>query len=340
MNDASLFVTGGAGFIGSHVVPRLVERGYRVTCLVRDPAKAEKLQALGVALAAGDVTERETMRAPMQGADVVLHLAGWYQIGIRDKQRMWRINLTGTENTLSLAAELGVPRIVYASTLAVFGDTRGQVVDETFQRQAEPVSEYERTKLAAHQAAERLIQQGAPVIIAMPAIVYGVGDHSLFGILSRLYLRRLLPVFFGPDAGYTHTHIDDTAEAIILAAERGRIGESYIIAGEPLRMSEIFKLWERLTGIPAPKVYLPRGLVRPIAGLSEALFGLLGRDPLLSREAVASANVTMWGSSAKAQRELGVRFRSAEEGWREVLDGERRRMSRSRAGQSVQGAES
>lgn len=319
----NVFVTGGTGFIGSRVVPRLVERGYRVTCLVRDPARVEAFRALGVTLAVGDITEVGSMRRPMQGADAVIHLAGWYRIGVRDKARMWRINLSGTENTLGLAAELGVKRIVHVSTLAVLGDTCGQVVDETFQRRTEPVSAYERSKLAAHQAAEQLIQAGVPVIIVMPAAVYGVGDHSLFGVMARLYLQRLLPVFFGPEAGYTHTHIDDTAEAIILAMERGRVGESYILAGEPLRNREMFQLWERLTGIPAPRVYLPLGLVRLATPPAEALFALLGRDPLLSREAVASATVTMWGSSAKAQRELGAHFRSAEEGWREVLAGER-----------------
>lgn len=326
----NVFVTGGTGFIGSRVIPRLVERGHRVTCLVRDPARAQAFRALGVTLAVGDITKRESMRAPMQGADAVIHLAGWYRIGIRDKAHMWRINLSGTENTLELAAELGVPRIVHVSTLAVLGDTCGQVVDESFQRQAEPVSEYERSKLAAHQAAERLIRAGAPVIIVMPAAVYGVGDHSLFGVMARLYLRWLLPVFFGPDAGYTHTHVDDTAEAIILALERGRVGESYILAGEPLRNRELFMLWERLTGIPAPRVYLPLGLMRLVAPFSEALFALVGRDPLLSREAVASATVTMWGTSTKAQRELGARFRSAEAGWREVLAGERHCKTRRR----------
>ncbi len=322
----NVFVTGGNGFIGSRVVPRLLARGYHVTCLVRDPARAETLRGPDVTLAVGDITERESMRAPMQGADAVIHLAGWYRIGIRDKERMWRTNLSGTENTLGLAAELGVKRIVHVSTLAVLGDTCGQVVDETFQRQAEPLSEYERSKLAAHQVAGHLARAGAPVIIVMPAAVYGVGDHSLFGVMSRLYLRRLLPVFFGPDAGYTHTHVDDTAEAIILAMERGRVGESYILAGEPLRNRELFTLWERLTGIPAPRVYLPLGLVRLAVPPAEGLFALLGRDPLLSREAVASATATMWGTSAKAQRELGASFRPAEEGWRQVLAEEQRRM--------------
>jgi nucleoside-diphosphate-sugar epimerase len=324
----NVFVTGGTGFIGSRIVPRLVERGYRVICLVRDPTKATQLRALGVTLAAGDVTDRESMRQPMQGADIVLHNAAWYQIGIRDKERMWRINLNGTENTLGLAAELGVPRIAYVSTLAVFGDTRGQIVDEGYARQAAPVSEYEDSKAAAHEVAERLIGEGAPIIIAMPGTVFGIGDHSLWGTMSRLYLRRRLSILFGPDAGYTHTHVDDTAEAIILAAERGRISESYITAGEPLRNAQVFKLWQRLTGIPAPYAYLPLGLVRPLAGTVEACAALLGRDSPINRESVASSAATMWGSSLKAQRELGARFRSAEDGWRDVLEGERRRMTR------------
>jgi len=146
-----IFVTGATGFIGTHLVPKLISRGHAVTCLVRDPQKAESLAAvrLGGTLAAGDVTDRESMR----GSDAVFHLAAWYAIGIdeKDKARMRAINVDGTRNTLELAVALGVSKIVYTSSVVVFGNTRGRIVDESFRASVDDmVSEYERSKWIAH----------------------------------------------------------------------------------------------------------------------------------------------------------------------------------------------
>ncbi|MGH2524099.1 MAG: NAD-dependent epimerase/dehydratase family protein, partial [Anaerolineales bacterium] len=257
------FVTGGTGFIGKHLIDHLLAHEYEVTALVRTFERARALPR-GMRTAPGDVTKRETMRAAMQGADVVFHVAALYTVGVRpkDRERMYRINVEGTQQVLELAAELGVSKIVYTSTGAVYGNTHGQVVDESYQPAGHAfASEYERTKYLAHyEVAVPLQQRGAPVVIVCPGMVYGPGDTSQWGRVLRLYARRRLPVMIGPDNALAWTHVDDVVAGHHLAAEKGRAGETYILAGPPLTYREFFRAAERATGLPAPRVWLPSQL--------------------------------------------------------------------------------
>ena len=181
------FITGGTGFIGRRLVERLVQRGDQVQALVRSQKGAADLQAMGAQPVYGDVTDRETMREGMKGCDVVFHLAGWYKLGGRNIGEGEAINVEGTRNTLELAYELGISKIIYTSTVAVFGDTHGSLPDESYQGPEGPfLTEYDRTKWIAHyKVAHPLIEKGAPVIILMPGVVYGPGDPSLVGDLMR-----------------------------------------------------------------------------------------------------------------------------------------------------------
>ena len=321
-----IFVTGATGFIGTHLVPKLISRGHAVTCLVRDPQKAESLAAVrvGATLVAGDVTDRESMREPMRGTDAVFHLAAWYAIGIgeRDTARMRAINVDGTRNTLELAVALGVSKIVYTSSVAVFGNTRGRIVDESHRASVDDmVSEYERTKWIAHyEIAVPMQQRGAPIIVVQPGGVTGPGDPTPPGRLYRLYLRGL-PIMFGAKSGLTYAHVDDIAEGHVLALEKGRIGESYILAGPSLTFREAMQMWEKITGLPAPRMWLPGWVavgMAKFAGLFERAFGL---RTTLSSEALSSlADYTFFGSAEKAKRELGWQPRPVEETFRETLE--------------------
>ena len=319
-----IFVTGATGFIGTHLVPKLIARGYAVTCLARDPKKAESLAKRGAALAAGDVTDRESMRESMRGSDAVFHLAAWYAIGIgeKDKARMHAINVDGTRNTLELAVELGVSKIIYTSTVAVFGNTRGRVVDETHHAPVSAMeSEYERTKWIAHyEIAVPMQQQGAPIIIVQPGSVTGPDDPTPPGRLYRLYLQRL-PIMFGAKSGLTYAHVDDIAEGHVLALEKGQIGEAYILAGPSLTFREAMQMWEKITGVAAPRMWLPgwaaEGMAK-LVGLLERAFGL---RMTLSSEALNSlADYTFYGSAGKARRELGWQPRPVEETFKEALE--------------------
>ena len=315
------FVTGGTGFIGSRVVRRLIERGYDVTCLVRRPEKAAALRELGATLVQGDITDRDSMRQGMTGADVVFHCAGWCEVGLprSAEERMERINVGGTENVFELAVELGVPKIVYTSTVGILGDTCCLVADETHQRDSSFDSAYDRTKYRAHQVAERYIAQGAPVIIVMPAGVYGPGDRCMIGTSVRLLLRRMLPVMPGADTGFSFVHVEDVAEGHILAAEKGQAGQSYILGGDVMTAGDALQVIARLSGVPAPLLLLDSKLVAPLGPVANWIEGFVPLPPMLSSEMLQSLGRTWWVTPAKAQRELGYTHRSIEEGMAETV---------------------
>jgi dihydroflavonol-4-reductase len=234
------FVTGGTGLIGRSLIRQLVERGYHVHALARSAAGAATVSALGATSVPGDVTDRESMRAGMRGSEVVFHLAAIYDYAPEAKAQCEPINVEGTRVVLELAHELRVPRIVYTSSLAVFGDTHGELPDETYRADGPFLTEYDRTKWQAHyEVAMPLIEAGAPIIIVMPGAVYGPGDTSWLAEAMRLFHRGLMPLVPGPESVVTYAYVDDVAEGHILAAEKGRVGESYILAGPAVPLGEM-----------------------------------------------------------------------------------------------------
>ncbi len=321
-----IFVTGANGFIGSHVVSVLLKRGHMLTCLLRDPSHA-RAGLKGATLARGDVTDRDSMRESMRGADAVIHLAGWYTLGYVDKMRMHAINVDGARNTLELASELGVKKIIHVSTVGVFGNTRGRVVDESYRvAQNELTSEYEKTKWAAHyEIAEPLQRRSAPVIIVQPGGVIGAGDTSPLTGVYDFYFRRT-PIMFSAKSGITWAHVDDVAEGIALAMERGRAGEAYVIAGPPLTYRDAMQLWEKITGIPAPRIWLPGWFASAMARVMGVVESIVHRGFVLSSEGLhALADYTFYASADKAKRELGWKPRSIDDTFKDVLEYEMRR---------------
>ncbi|MBS1251165.1 MAG: Aurachin B dehydrogenase [Anaerolineales bacterium] len=145
------FITGATGFIGGYVAQQLIDAGHEIVALVRDPSRAGHLADMGVTLAEGDVTVKDSMRASMSGVDGVYHIAGWYKVGVADKRPAYRVNVEGTRNVLELMGELGIPKGVYTSTLAVFSDTNGKLMDESYRYDGPHLSEYDRTKWLAQQ---------------------------------------------------------------------------------------------------------------------------------------------------------------------------------------------
>jgi nucleoside-diphosphate-sugar epimerase len=243
-----VFLTGGTGFIGQPLTRRLLARGWEVIALVRKPesAQARALRQLGVRCVAGDITDRESMRAGMTGADLVVHNAGWYELGLTAdaRRRMRAINVDGTAAVLGLAQELGAQRVVYVSSVVALGDTGRQQRDETFQRQAPCTSAYEQSKTDAHAVALRYQAQGLPLVVACPGNVIGPNDHAAWGYFARLYVNGLLPpMSWARDRVYVHATDEDTAEGIALAAEIGRTGETYFVCGETTSMQEVIRLW-------------------------------------------------------------------------------------------------
>ena len=262
------FVTGATGFVGSHVVSQLVDAGHQVVAVVRDPAKASELASRGVELHQGDVTYKDSMRPPMRGVDGVFHIAGWYKIGARDRSDAETVNVQGTRNVLELMQELGVPKGVYTSSLVVNSDTHGKVADESYRYEGPHLSEYDRTKWSAHyDVAEPMIKEGLPLVIVQPGVIYGPGDTSIFRTTLVRYLQRKLPILPPDSLTYCWGYIDDIAHAHLLAMEKGKAGESYIIAGPCHTVAELLQMAQNITGVPGPRMKASPGMLRGMAGI-------------------------------------------------------------------------
>jgi len=319
------FITGATGFIGGRVAQQLIGAGHEVIALVRSKSKAQELAQLGVALTEGDITDKQSMRRPMTGVDGVYHIAAWYKIGARDKSVAERINVEGTRNVLELMKELNVPKGVYTSTLAVNSDTGGRVVDESYRFDGEHLSEYDKTKWRAHyEVALPMMRAGQsdllPLVIVQPGVNYGPGDTSAIGEVFRQYLQGKLPMV--PDkTAYCWAHVDDTARGHIQAMEKGRTGESYIIAGPVHTLADALQIAERITGIKAPRMKAAPVMLRAMSATMNVVEKIVPVPEQYSSETLrVSAGATYLGSSAKAERELGFTARSLEEGLRETLE--------------------
>lgn len=311
-------ITGGAGFIGRAIVSRLAKRGDAVVALVRDPGRARHIARDTVSLAASDLTSVSALRVQMRGADAVLHAAGSYRIGITRKERqpMWEANVGATERVLDAATAEGVPRIVYVSTINIFGDTRGTLVDETYRRDLPLgfLSWYDETKFRAHEAAEKRIAAGAQILIVQPGQTYGPNDHSIASAqLALAHGGRLRYVAF-PSAGLAWVHVDDLADAIVAALDRGRIGEAYSLAGDCRRMAESVAIAARIGGRKPPRLAVPTRLLRIIAPINDRLGGLPGLPANLTETIRAGEGVTYWAKHDKATAELGFDPRPLERG--------------------------
>lgn len=336
-----VFLTGGTGFIGQPLTKALLRRGWDVTALVRKPnsPQAQALTKMGAQLAPGDITERESMYAAMTGMEIVVHCAGQYDYGMNSvgKQRMRSVNVNGTENVLGLAHELNIPRTIHVSTCQAFGGTDLTPCDETFTRQVPCRTTYEQSKTDAHRIACQYRQRGLPLIIVCPHQVIGANDHSAFGYFMRLYINRILPpIAWSPNSIFCCVELNDLAEGIALAAEKGRIGETYFLCGEPQTFREIFECWNKKPGAFTPKLWLPVSLAAALFTPLEPLQRMLGLPAFLSRETVRAGATTWNYSSEKAKRELGWTYRSAEELWFNTIDKEIELLSKRKTQNMVQ----
>jgi nucleoside-diphosphate-sugar epimerase len=318
-----VFVTGGTGFIGGEVVRQLRARGEKVACLVRSPEKAAKLTELGCELVSGDLGDAEALRKGMEGCDALIHAAAMYEIGIPASQHpaMYEANVRGSEVVLQAALEARVGKVVYVSTVGIFGNTHGKVVNESYEHPGkEFTSYYEETKLEGHRIAKRMMaEEGLPGVIVQPGGVYGPGDTSqVADLLKEFFAGRLFMLPF-PELGICLTHVEDIAAGILLALDKGTAGETYVISGPATTMREAVETMASLSGRKAPKRALPTPVMKALTPVGPLVGKLMGQPPNL-RELISSADgVTFWASHEKASRELGYSPRGMEAGMRDTL---------------------
>lgn len=291
------FVTGGTGFIGQHLIQLLVEQGHEVRALAGSRADEHALRTVGASPVPGDVTDRASLQAGMAGCDTVFHAANLQLITADDPWQAQTQIVAGTQNTLSVAHDLDIPRIVHISSVIVLGDTHGQLVDETYIPTQPPASELGRALWRAHyEVALPLIEQGAPIIVAMPGAVYGPGDTSWLAILMRRFYNGTLPVVPAPETTLTYAYVEDIVRGCLLAAEQGRLGETYCLTGPAVPLGELVEFWSRLTARRAPAISLSTRTLQAAALLFDAA---------ASHELAAYLGGTYMARSDKARDELG-----------------------------------
>jgi nucleoside-diphosphate-sugar epimerase len=316
-------VTGGGGFVGGAVVRQLLARGDEVVALVRDPARRTWPERPGLTLVADDLRDHSSIAASLDGADALIHGAGSYRVGISVSERpaMYDANVGTAVRTLDAAIASRVPRIVYVSTVNVFGNTRGTVVDETYRRDpaAGFLSWYDETKWRAHVEVERRIEDGAPAVIVMPSQVYGPGDHTPIGDqLAQAYAGTLPFVGLG-GVGLGFVHVEDLARGILAALDRGAVGRSYVLGGDTVRIRDALRIAARAGGHRLPRLEIPDLPLRIGAFLFPNRGAWFGLSPNLREIVSASIGVTYWATSARAATELGFAPRSLAVGLPTVL---------------------
>ena len=316
------FVTGATGFIGGHVSRKLRERGDDVVALVREPTKAADLRRLDCELIEGDLASEDAIRRGCEGADSVFHIGAVYKVGIKKSEQpaMFDANVGGTERVLDAAVDAGVKRIVYVSTCGIFGNTGGQVVDEEYHRaDRDWLSCYDETKFRAHELAEERISNGAPIVIVQPGGVYGPNDHSEVGTMIDQASKGKLPAKMFPDMGMMLAHVDDIAAGILLAHDKGKTGEAYVLSGEKATMGDLVDKVCELSGRKPPRLTMPSTLIKLSSPLGPAIGPLMGFPPNLREMVRVSDGVTYWAKDDKARRELGFAPRDLETGLKETL---------------------
>jgi nucleoside-diphosphate-sugar epimerase len=320
-----IFITGGTGFIGSAVVHRLIDRGDRVTAVVRDPSHGEELTAIGVDLRQGDLTRSAAIVDAMRGNDAAIHLAGMYRVGINPSERpaMHDANVGATLRVLDAFATAGLDRVVVVSTINVAGNTHGRIVDERYRRDLAEgfLSYYDETKYLAHRAALERIGSGGRIVIAQPGQVYGPGDHSAIGQQIQAAHDGTLPYVSLPELGIAPVFVKDVAAGIVAALDRGRIGESYFLGGQNMRLRDVLKVAAKVGGRRLPPFELPVAVMRLGGKLPASMARAMGFPDDLGEVVRAGLGVTYWGSSAKAATELGYGPRDLASGLRATFDG-------------------
>ena len=290
--------------------------------LVRTPSKATALGDLGCELVDGDLGDPQALASAMAGCDAFFHVAGMYKVGIRASERpaMFEANVRGTENVMDAATAAGIRRIVYISTIGYFGNTHGQVLDETHARTPGAwLTAYDETKYLAHEVVVDRIRKGSPALIAMPGGVYGPGDQSdLANVIDRVRRGRL-PALVFPDSAFNFVHVDDAVDGILLVHDRGRTGETYVLGGERVDVRTFIQTVARVSGRRGPRVTIPASMVRLAIPFGPLVGKLVGAGPNIRELIRAADGVTYWASDEKARRELGYAPRDLETGLRQTV---------------------
>jgi len=303
-------VTGGTGFLGSHLVRVLLERGEDVRCLVRSTSRRDNLQDLSVELVTGDLSDMDSIRKAIDGCSTVYHCAADYRLWCKNPAEMYQSNLEGSNNIMQAAFDEGVQKIVYTSTVGCLGlAENGKPADEDTPVQiSDMIGHYKRSKFLAEEKVRDWASRGLPVVIVNPSTP--VGDLDIKPTpTGKIIVDFLRGKMFGyVDTGMNLIDVRDCAEGHVLAAERGSPGNRYILGGRNLTLKELFDALGGVTGIASPKLKVPHWVAETYARIENFWsIGVAHREPDVPLESVKLARHKMWFDPSRAIRELGLR---------------------------------
>ncbi len=319
----TVLVTGATGFVGSAVARQLIAKGETVRVLARPTSDRRNIDGLDVEVCVGDLTEPQSLNAAVSGCTAIFHIAADYRLWTRHPKEMMRTNIDGSKALIEAGLDADVDRIVYTSSVAALGINKDETpADETTPSTLDDmIGVYKRSKFLAEEAVHTLVaEKNAPVVIVNPSAPVGPRDikPTRTGELIADAAAGRMPAFV--DTGLNVVHVDDVADGHILAWQKGKIGERYILGGENLSLATIIGQISELVGRKPPSISIPHGVVMPIAYIAETLTRIVGGEkPLVAVDEVRMARKKMYFSSAKAQRELGYKSRPVKEAFADAV---------------------
>lgn len=319
-------VMGATGFVGCHVARQLAAHGEKMRLLVRASSRRDNIEALDsrlVEVVCGDLTDAASLRDALHGCDTLYHVAADYRLWSKDPQELYRANVDGTRSLLQAAGDAGVTKIVYTSTVGALGiphdGTPG--TESTPVSEADMIGHYKRSKYLAEQEALRFAEQGLPIVIVNPSTPVGENDikPTPTGQIILDFLNRRLPAFI--DTGLNLVDVRDVAAGIILAGEKGQVGERYILGNRDMSLREMLGTLATITGMPAPRIQMPYAVAWLAVGIENVIAErILHRAPAHPFEGVRMARHKMYFSAEKAVRELGMPQSPVEDALQRAVD--------------------
>jgi len=299
-------VTGAAGFLGSHVARQLVARGESVRVLVRASSSNRAISDLSLEYVTGDLRDAASLDRAMAGVKRVYHVAADYRLWAKRSQDIYDSNVGGTKNLLAAAKRAGVEQLIYTSTVATIAVDRPDLPNEfTDAKLEEMVGHYKRSKWMAEREALQAAKDGLPVIVAMPTTPVGPWDWkpTPTGKIILDFLNGKMPGYV--ETGLNFVGVEECAAGHLLAAEKGKVGERYLLGAENLTLKGLLDLLAKITGLRSPGMKIPHGVALGVAYVDTAFSRLVGKEPQIPVEGVKIARHKMFVDASRAQRELG-----------------------------------
>lgn len=301
-------VTGASGFLGSHIARELVSRGENVRVLMRPSSTNRAVGDLSLEYVTGDLRDPASLERAVAGVQYVFHVAADYRLWARKSRDIYDSNVGGTKNLLAAAKRAAVEKFIYTSTVATIAVDRPELPTESTEaRLDEMVGHYKRSKWMAEQEVLNAAKAGLPAVIAMPTTPVGPGDWkpTPTGKIILDFLNGKMPGYV--ETGLNFVGVEDCAAGHLLVAEKGKIGERYLLGSENLTLKQLLDALSKITSLPAPKVKIPHGVALGVAYLNTAFSRLLGREPQIPVEGVKIARHMMFVNCDKSQRALDFR---------------------------------